>query len=152
MKIILSWTWQRNDSLVDHQHCLLQSLSFILLKMSTPYLCINFLYISYCINFIIISPNILIFMTNTQDIKMTSTAQRIKKVFFDNFINSSGLILWNSLKKNLKCSVSIKYFRKQYKHKLMLCPNMTNLFLSTVLSLVLPIHDLWLFFFSKLVI
>ncbi len=47
----------------------------------------------------------------------------------------------------ISLELSIKHFRKQYKHKLV-CPNMTNVFTSTVLSLVLSIrHDLWFFFF-----
>ena len=41
-----------------------------------------------------------------------------KKVFADKAIRTTGPILWNSIDKNIKKSISTKYFRKLYKSSL----------------------------------
>ena len=51
-----------------------------------------------------------------QDFNLTMN----KKCFSDHAIRTSGPILWNSLDKSLKTVNSVKYFRKSFKHDLVL--------------------------------
>ena len=54
----------------------------------------------------------------TQEINLIIIQQEIKKVFADKAIRTTGPILWNSIDKNIKKSISTKYFRKLYKSSL----------------------------------
>ena len=43
---------------------------------------------------------------------------RNKRVFSDNAVRTTGPILWNNIDNGLKNSKTIKYFRKEFKGKL----------------------------------
>ena len=74
---------------------------------------------AYCLCLLMLfSQNFLIFIIMTQEIKSNYNPTRNKKVFADKAIRTTGPILWNFIGKNIKKSISTKYFRKLYKSSL----------------------------------